>query len=57
MQWPVFSGSRVPVKNLLDYLAGGQTLEEFMNDFATVSREQGLAVLESLNDSLVFSHI
>ena len=41
---PVFSGTRVPVKNLLDYLAGGHTLGEFLDDFPTVSREQVLSV-------------
>lgn len=36
----VFAGTRVPVKNLVDYLAAGDTLEEFLDDFPGVSREQ-----------------
>ncbi len=36
----VFAGTRVPVKNLVDYLAAGDTLEEFLNDFPGVSRDQ-----------------
>lgn len=41
----VFAGTRVPVKNLVDYLAAGDTLEEFLDDFPGVSREQALAFL------------
>src|SRR3989442_11634483 len=37
---PVFRGTRVPVKNLIDYLAGGDTLNQFLDDFPTLSREQ-----------------
>lgn len=36
----VFAGTRVPVKNLVDYLAAGDTLEEFLDDFPGVSRDQ-----------------
>ena len=36
---PVFRGTRVPVQALLDYLEGGQTLDEFLDDFPTVTRE------------------
>jgi uncharacterized protein (DUF433 family) len=43
---PVFSGTRVPVRSLLDYLEAGQPLDEFLSDFPTVSREQALGVLE-----------
>ena len=43
---PVFVGTRVPVKVLLDYLAGGHTLNDFLDDFPTVSRVQAVAVLE-----------
>jgi uncharacterized protein (DUF433 family) len=43
---PVFRGTRVPVKNLLDYLAAGDTLDLFLDDFPTVRREQAVAVLE-----------
>jgi uncharacterized protein (DUF433 family) len=43
----VFTGTRVPVKNLTDYLAGGETLEDFLDDFPTVRREQAAAFLEA----------
>jgi len=43
---PVFRGTRVPVKNLIDYLSGGDTLDEFLDDFPSVSREQAVAALE-----------
>lgn len=37
---PVFEGTRVPVKNLIDYLTAGDDIDEFLADFPTVSREQ-----------------
>jgi uncharacterized protein (DUF433 family) len=43
---PVFYGTRVPVKNLTDYLAAGDTIEDFLEDFPTVRREQVLLFLE-----------
>ncbi len=43
---PVFRGTRVPVKNLFDYLEAGDNLEIFLDDFPTVSREQIVGVLE-----------
>jgi uncharacterized protein (DUF433 family) len=42
---PVFAGTRVPVRALLDYLEGGDPLDEFLEDFPSVSREQAVAVL------------
>ena len=48
----VFVGTRVPVKNLLDYLAAGDRLDQFLNDFPSVSREQAVAVLEVARDLL-----
>lgn len=49
---PVFCGTRVPVKNLLDYLAAGDTLDQFLDDFPTVKREQAVAALELARDLL-----
>lgn len=49
---PVFRGTRVPVKNLLDYLAAGDTLDQFLDDFPTVEREQAVAALELAKDLL-----
>ena len=43
---PVFSGTRVPVKNLFDYLEAGDTLDQFLADFPSVAREVAVAVLE-----------
>ncbi len=43
---PVFVGTRVPVNALLDYLEGGHRLDDFLDDFPTVTREQAVAALE-----------
>ena len=50
---PVFAGTRVPVQNLVDYLAAGDDLDEFLADFPTVRREQAAAFLERAKDALV----
>ncbi|HEY8666710.1 MAG TPA: DUF433 domain-containing protein [Tepidisphaeraceae bacterium] len=42
----VFKGTRVPLQNLIDYLEGGYTLDAFLDDFPSVSREQAVAGLE-----------
>jgi uncharacterized protein (DUF433 family) len=49
---PVFAGTRVPVQSLLDYLAGGHPLEEFLDDFPTVRREQAVELLRRLKETL-----
>ena len=49
---PVFSGTRVPVKNLLDYLTAGDPLERFLDHFPSVTREQAVAALEVAKDLL-----
>ncbi len=46
-----FSSTRVPVKNLFDYLEGSSSLEDFLEDFPTISREQAIAVLEAAHES------
>lgn len=43
---PVFTGTRVPVQTLLDYLEAGETIDDFLAGFPTVSREQVIAFLE-----------
>jgi len=43
---PVFAGTRVPVQALIDYLEGGQTIDDFLAGFPTVKREQVIAFLE-----------
>lgn len=50
---PVFAGTRVPVRNLLDYLEGGYTLEEFLDDFPGVRRQQVVAFLEQASAGLL----
>ena len=42
---PVFRGTRVPMKNLIDYLATGETIDAFLDDFPTVTREQVIQFL------------
>lgn len=43
---PVFSGTRVPIKNLFDYLETGESIETFLEDFEGVEREQVIKILE-----------
>lgn len=50
---PVFRGTRVPFQALLDYLEGGQTLDEFLEDFPTVSKDAAIAALERAKSLLV----
>ena len=50
---PVFVGTRVPVRTLLDYLEAGDCLREFLEDFPSVSREQAVAALELAKQMLV----
>jgi uncharacterized protein (DUF433 family) len=50
---PVFSGTRVPVRTLIDYLEAGDSLNEFLTDFPTVTREQAVTVLERARDALL----
>jgi uncharacterized protein (DUF433 family) len=49
---PVFVGTRVPLRNLIDYLEGGYSLDEFLDDFPSVSREQAVAALEAAHEAL-----
>ena len=50
---PVFRGTRVPFQALLDYLESGQSLDEFLDDFPTVSREAAIAALEQAQSTLI----
>lgn len=43
---PVFAGTRVPIENLLDYLEGGESIEDFLEGFPSVSRDQVITFLE-----------
>ena len=49
---PVFKGTRVPVQTMLDYFSGGQTLDEFLDDFPSVSHDQAAEVLEEIKAGL-----
>jgi uncharacterized protein (DUF433 family) len=50
---PVFIGTRVPVRTLLDYLEAGDSLHEFLEDFPSVAREQAVTALELAKQLLV----
>ncbi len=50
---PCFRGTRVPFQNLLDYLEAGDTLDQFLEQFPTVSRQMAIEALESAKDSLL----
>ena len=50
---PVFAGTRVPVQTLMDYLEGGDSLDDFLMDFPSVTREHAIAVLEAAKSALL----
>ena len=50
---PVFTGTRVPISHLFDYLEAGDSLDVFLDDFPTVTREQALGVLELMRERLL----
>jgi uncharacterized protein (DUF433 family) len=50
---PVFRGTRVPFKALTDYLEGGETLDKFLDEYPSVSRELAIAAIEEARSSLV----
>lgn len=50
---PVFVGTRVPVQSLFDYIEGGETLNEFLRQFPSVTRERAVAALDAARDSLL----
>jgi uncharacterized protein (DUF433 family) len=50
---PVFIGTRVPVQALIDYIEGGHSLDEFLDDFPTVTREVAVAALEQAKAHLI----
>ncbi|MDB6023190.1 MAG: hypothetical protein JWQ04_3047 [Pedosphaera sp.] len=52
---PCFAGTRVPVRALLDYIEGGETLNEFLEQYPTVSRKQAVAFLEQASERLLAS--
>lgn len=52
---PVFAGTRVPVQTLFDYIEGGESIDDFIDGFPTVSREQVVAFLEEARIRIVAS--
>ena len=50
---PVFDGTRVPIQTLLDYIEAGDSLDEFLKDFPTVTRQQAIAFLEQGKEQLL----
>jgi uncharacterized protein (DUF433 family) len=50
---PCFAGTRVPVRTLLDYIEGGETLDEFLEQYPTVSRKLAVAFLEQASERLL----
>lgn len=50
---PVFAGTRVPVRTLIDYLEAGQSVDEFLEDFPTVGRDRAMGVLELFKQVLL----
>ena len=54
---PCFAGTRVPARTLIDYLEGGDSLEDFLEDFPTVSRTQAVALLEEASELLALAPV
>jgi uncharacterized protein (DUF433 family) len=50
---PCFAGTRVPIQSFIDYIEGGETLDEFLDDFPTVTREQAIAFLEEAKERML----
>jgi len=50
---PVFTGTRVPLRSLFDYLEGGESLDEFLRQFPSVRRDQAIAALDMARKSLL----
>jgi uncharacterized protein (DUF433 family) len=50
---PCFTGTRVPVQTLLDYVEGGDSIDEFLEDFPSVTRQQVIAFLEAAKERLL----
>jgi len=50
---PVFAGTRVPVQTFIDYIKGGESIDDFLDGFPTVSKEQVIAFLEEAKEQMV----
>ena len=54
---PVFFNTRVPIRGLFDYLKGGHTIDEFIDDFPSVTHQQALALLDFVQSTVSFNTI
>jgi len=54
---PVFAGTRVPVQTLIEYLEGGETIDDFLQGFPTVTRDEVIAFLEEAKTSRLTEHL
>ena len=54
---PVFAGTRVPIETLFDHLEAGVSMDEFLDDFPTVSKAQAIALLETANKLLTSTNV
>ena len=50
---PCFAGTRVPARTLIDYIEGGDSLDDFLEDFPTVTRKQAIAFLEEASERML----
>jgi uncharacterized protein (DUF433 family) len=50
---PVFAGTRVPVQTFIDYIKGGESIDDFLDGFPTVSKEQVIAFLEEAKERMI----
>ena len=50
---PVFKGTRVPIQTLIDYLEGGETIDDFLDGFPTVTRDQVIELLEQAKEKIL----
>ena len=54
---PVFTGTRVPIESLFDHLEAGVSLDDFLDDFPSVTKEQAIAVLDTANKLLTLKNV
>jgi uncharacterized protein (DUF433 family) len=54
---PVFAGTRVPIQTFLDYIEAGDSIDEFLEDFPTVSRQQAITFLEEAKEQLLAASV
>jgi uncharacterized protein (DUF433 family) len=50
---PVFAGTRVPIQTFIDYIKGGESIDDFLDGFPTVTKEQAIAFLEEAKEQMI----